>query len=156
MIMCDSGHKTRGYREAAIEISQHGSLSPCKRCGKPRHYFLKHKYSHINETHDYELDWVLRLYSLEEAELGYDPMFFVLRHRPSNEMAVWPFFWARDKRGKWRVGQFPPILPLVTFKEAVKMIDEYKAMEPYPPPSETPFTNHEFRIDWMLGKKPPN
>jgi hypothetical protein len=154
-IICESGHKSRRYREVAIEINEHGSLSPCKRCGRTRHYYINQFYPHLNETHKYELDRVIRVYPPEEAKRGFDPMFFLLYHRLSGESAVWSFYWIRDRHGKWKAGQFPPILALATFKEAVKTLEVYKTKEPYPLYLETPHKNQKFKIDWMLGKKTP-
>ena len=126
-VACDSGHYGGRCREAAIEISKHGSLSPCNRCGKPRHYVVNQYYPRIEETHEYVVEKVVRIYSPEDAEEGYDPMVFSMRHRKLGHIAVWPFYWVKDKKGRWRVGQFPPILDLEEYKRAIKELEESKS-----------------------------
>jgi hypothetical protein len=41
---------------------------------------------------------------------GYDPFVLVLKNLDSGEEKVWPFFWGRDQRQRWRVGQWAPML----------------------------------------------
>jgi hypothetical protein len=41
--------------------------------------------------------------------------------------AVWPFYWGRNKKGRWHVGQFPPMLTLAEWK---KMFAELEAAKP--------------------------
>jgi hypothetical protein len=41
---------------------------------------------------------------------GYDPFLLVLKDLDSGKETVWPFFWRKDQRNKWRVGQWAPML----------------------------------------------
>jgi hypothetical protein len=123
-VVCESGHYGGRRRDAAIELSQNGSLLTCSRCGKPRHYFVSQFYPRYEETHEYELEKVVRIYSPEDAEAeGYDPMIFLLRHQKSGDKVLWPFYWVKDKRGKWGGGQFPPMLHVEEFKMAIKKLE---------------------------------
>jgi hypothetical protein len=80
-------------------------------------------YANIDEEHEHEVVEVIRLRTGEDAEEeGYDPMIFLLRHREKGTHSVWPFYWGRDRKGRWRVGQFPPILEVNELKEALNKI----------------------------------
>jgi hypothetical protein len=126
-VACDEGHHGGRRREAAIEISQHGSLSPCSQCGKPRFYFVQQRYANTGETHEYVVEKVVRLRQPADVEEeGYDPMIFLMRHRQLGHTCVWPFYWGRDITRKWRVGQFPPLLTLEELKRSVQMLEELK------------------------------
>ena len=123
LVTCEAGHYGGRCREAAIEISQNGALSPCKRCGKPRYYVVSQHYPRMDETHNYVVERVSRIYKPEVAEdEGYDPMVFSMRHRTLGHLVIWPFYWIKDKKEKWRVGQFPPILKLEEYKKAIQKL----------------------------------
>jgi hypothetical protein len=56
--------------------------------------------------------YLKRAVRLETAqEEGYDPFLFLLENADDpNDVKVWPFYWIKNKHGKWHVGQFPPLL----------------------------------------------
>jgi hypothetical protein len=84
---------------------------------------VSHTYANSEETHEYELEKVARLYSDEEAEENqYDPMVFLLREKETGEKAIWPFFWAKDRNGHWRVGQFSPLFSVLDLEELLRSL----------------------------------
>jgi len=121
VVTCDQGHRSL-CREAAIELSERGCLSPCvvSGCGSPRRYLVRHFYSNVAEPGEWEVEHVARLPAVEAEQCGYDPMLFLLRHIPTGHRAIWPFFWGLDSRGKWRV-QFSPILQVDDWNRLVSM-----------------------------------
>ncbi len=107
-------------------MTKEGTLGLCSRpgCGAPVRYLSRHYYANIGEHHEYELEKVVRLYSDEEAdEEGYDPMLFRLRHRETERRVVWTFYWGKDKKKKWRVGQFPPLLSMDDLKRLLQELE---------------------------------
>jgi hypothetical protein len=124
-VTCEKQHFGGRCRDAAIEISQNGFLTPCKICGAPRHYFIRQHYPGIGETHEYELEKVVRVFSSEVAEKGYDPMIFLMRHKQFGTFAVWPFYWVKTNKGNWVVGQYPPILDLDEYKNSIQKLYEF-------------------------------
>ena len=108
-VKCDSGHAYLGpCRKAAREFNEHGTLLPCSRCGKDMHYLVAHTYPFHKVTVKYEVIRVLTLFSANKAELeGYDPMVFLMKNLGSGKQTVWPYYWTKNRRGKWANGQFP-------------------------------------------------
>ena len=125
-VVCDRGHRGGRCRDAAIEFSKRGSLEVCRRtdCDAPRRYLVSHSYANVDQAHEYELEKVARLYSDNDADgEGYDPMIFLLRHRQTGERMVWPFYWGKDRSGRWRVGQFPPLLSIGDIKKLIQSLE---------------------------------
>ncbi len=123
-VACDNGHQGWYCRNTAIELSKNGKLEPCVNCGASRRYIVSQTYANIDETHEYELEKVARLYSDEDAEEGgYDPMIFLLRQRKTGEKAVWPFYWGKDRKGHWRVGQFPPLFSVGEMEKLLQFFE---------------------------------
>jgi hypothetical protein len=123
-VACDNGHWGGYCRHAAIELSKNGNLQPCENCGAQRHYFVSQTYANIDETHEYELVRVARLYSDEDSEKsGYDPMIFLLLHKETGEKAIWPFYWGKDRKGRWRVGQFPPLFSVGEMEKLLQSLN---------------------------------
>lgn len=126
VVMCDRGHRGGLCRDAAIELSRGGSLAACSRtgCDAPRRYIVRQFYANLGEWHEWEVERVARLSNDKDAsEEGYDPMIFLLRHRKTGEKVVWPFYWGLDRSGRWRVGQFPPILSLEHLKRLIQALE---------------------------------
>jgi hypothetical protein len=120
---CDKGHAGGLCREAAIRIAEQGTLGTCSLpgCGAVLRYIVKQHYANLDESHEYEVARVVRLRNRADAdEEGYDPMIFLLRHRTSGKEVVWPFYWGRDKKNKWRVGQFPPLIGMAELQLALE------------------------------------
>jgi hypothetical protein len=106
---------------AAIELSERGSLAPCSVCGAARRYILSQYFPYLDVRCEFELEKVVRLRPDSAEEEGYDPMLFLVRRHDTNDRLVWPFYWVKNRKGKWQVGQFPPLL---TLEEARKGLDE--------------------------------
>jgi len=124
-VICDNGHLGGYCRDAAIQLARRGALEPCHRsnCNVPRRYIVRQTYANSGETHEYELEKVVRLYSDNEADSeGYDPMLFLLRHRKKGHKVLWLFYWGKDRSGRWRVGQFPPLLSVKSLKYLMQSI----------------------------------
>lgn len=125
-VICDSGHAGGLCRPAATRLSEQGSLGSCRQpsCNAPVRYLVTQHYANLDEEHEHEVVKVIRLRTPSDVEEeGYDPMIFLLQHRETGKRVVWPFYWGRDKKGKWRVGQFPPLLGLDEMREALMKID---------------------------------
>ena len=123
-VVCDKGHGGGRCREAAIEMAKLGRLQECERCGQPRRYFVRQTYANYETTVEHEVERVARLFSDSEAEDSrYDPMLFLMRNRDTNEQSVWPFYWGIDRNGRWRVGQFPPLLSVEELKKMIQSLE---------------------------------
>jgi len=126
-VACDQGHWGGLCRDAAIEFSKQGNLGPCRQvtCQSPRRYIVSHYFANIAESHEHELEAVARLYTDQEAnDEGYDPMLFLLRNRRSGQKLVWPFYWGKDRNGRWHVGQFPPLVALDDLKKMIAILED--------------------------------
>ena len=125
-IVCDGGHRHYGTkREAAREISQHGKLERCSRCGKNKRYIVSHYYPYDNVTAEYEVQRVYARFSATEADReGWDPMIFLMKDRNSGEKVVWPYYWTKDRNGKWANGQFPPLLSIGELKRVIQKFEK--------------------------------
>jgi hypothetical protein len=125
-IVCDNGHRDcSGCRKAAREISQSGALKPCHRCGSKRRYIVTHKYPYDRVTVEYEVLKVSALRSpLQAEEEGWDPMVFLMKNRKSSEKTIWPYYWTKDRNGKWANGQFPPLLSIEELKKVIKDFEQ--------------------------------
>jgi hypothetical protein len=119
-IECDKGHRDwRGCRINAREISQHGMQS-CSHCGEKKHYIVSHYYPYDKIQVEWEVISVYALFSATRAEReGWDPMIFLMKNRNSNERMVWPYYWTKNRHGKWANGQFPPLLKLGQLRRAL-------------------------------------
>jgi hypothetical protein len=126
-VQCDKGHSGGRCREAAIEISENGSLGACAKanCKSAVRYIVSHHYANQDEEYEYEVVNVVRLRTPEEVgEEGYDPMIFLLREHKTGKEMIWPFYWGIDKKKHWRVGQFPPIIALSELKKAITALEK--------------------------------
>jgi len=125
-VKCDGGHAyPRPRRKAAREICERGALMPCSRCGKDMRYLVSHTYPYHRVTVKYEVLRVLALFPADRAESeGYDPMMFIMKNPSSGKKTVWPYYWTKNRRGKWANGQFPPLLSVEGFKRAIEEFEE--------------------------------
>ena len=115
-VRCERGHRGGKCRDAAIEMSKLGNLGPCAsghgghECNEKRRYRVSQRYTGSEAEEKYEVVKVARLLDDEHAEAkGDDTMLFLLRKESTGEEFIWPFWWGKDGRGHWRVGQFPPL-----------------------------------------------
>lgn len=111
-IECDNGHRSSGtMRDAAIHVSRYHDIGRCRRCDALLRYVFEHKSSNdpTQPVYRYELVRASRLSTKVDSE-GYDPFLLVLKDLDSGKETVWPFFWRKDGRNKWRVGQWAPML----------------------------------------------
>ena len=124
-VICDQKHDGGLCRLAAIEISERGSLGKCDRrdCGAQRRYIIDQTYANTSSPEIYELVKVARLFDNDTADKdGYDPMIFLIKEIKSGDPIIWPFWWGKDQKGRWRVGQFPPQFSPNDFKKLVSML----------------------------------
>lgn len=126
LIKCDNGHNDWGTRrEAARKISQYGDLGKCSRCGENKHYIVSHYYPYDKATAKYEVLKVYMRFSDTEAEKeGWDPMVFLMKDLNSGEKIVWPYYWTKNRKGKWANGQFPPLLSIGELKKVIKSFEK--------------------------------
>lgn len=125
-IVCDNGHRDyNSCRKAAREISQNGALKPCQRCGSNKRYIVSHDYPYDKVTVRYEVLKVFALRSPSQAEEeGWDPMVFLMKNLKNGEKTVWPYYWTKDRNGKWANGQFPPLLSIEELKKVIRHLEE--------------------------------
>lgn len=116
-----SEHHFRNMKiyEAAINLSQGKALgSPCK-CGADLEYKIKHEYANVGGA--LATYTVTRAARLDPEQLsdndGYDPFLLLLRNDETGDEVVLPTFWAPDKSGRPRGGQYPPMMRLRDWKE---------------------------------------
>jgi hypothetical protein len=122
-VTCDNGHKGGRCRQAAIGISANNALGNCS-CGAQKRYLVTQFYPFYSATHEYEVVQVRRINNNEVAEAeGYDPMVFLLRDRENGSLVVWPFYWIKNRHGRWHVGQFPPLLPIEPLRQLLADIE---------------------------------
>ena len=115
-IECASGKHAEKMKlyEAAKRLSKN-RLGRCSHldCGKPLQYWVQHDYANAAGQHNFQVIRAARLWSDAEVEErdGFDPFLLLLQDEndPENRKIL-PIFWAPDKSGKARGGQFPPIL----------------------------------------------
>jgi len=76
-------------------------------------------------TAEYEVLKVYARFSAVEAEKeGWDPMVFLMKDRNSGKRIVWPYYWTKDRNGKWANGQFPPLLSIGELKKVIKSFEK--------------------------------
>ncbi len=123
---CAKGHLFRTCREAAAAIAARGDSAQCleDNCSAPITYHVEHHYpgkgsSKFTATH------VVRLNDDAEAEReGYDPMLLVLKDEKAGESVLWTFYWTKNRKNKWHVGQFPPLFDLPGFRRLLQGLRE--------------------------------
>jgi len=120
---CDEGHGSNTLLyDAAIALSK--SRPPrCRRCGKPFHYYVEHRYANVKgEKNCYEAIQIVRI-NMRPRMDRFDPFLLRLQHcdDPKN-IKLLPIFWAPDKTGRIRVGQFPPLLSPQDWKNAFRKL----------------------------------
>jgi hypothetical protein len=123
-VECENGHWASNCRVAAILIAEGRSLPVCSRadCGARTRYVIRQEYPDKGGA-EYELVAVARLYDEGKAESeAYDPMLFALRDRATQRRYVWPFYWTKNRHGRWHVGQFPPILMAEEFQRLLTQL----------------------------------
>lgn len=120
----DKGHRDyRGCRINAREISQH-KMQSGSRCGAKKHYVVSHYYPSDKTEVEWEVISVYAPFSATGAEHeGWDPMIFLMKNRNSNEKVVWPYYWTKNRYGKWANGQFSPLLKLGQLKQALNKFE---------------------------------
>jgi hypothetical protein len=80
---------------------------------------IEHKYPYPPEKsskpHKSDVNRVVRLFTDEEAEKQeppFDPMMFFMHELDTENDYIWPIYWAKNRDGDWRWGQFPPVLTI--------------------------------------------
>jgi hypothetical protein len=72
-------------------------------------------------TIEYEVIGVYAVLAPAQAEReGHDPMVFLMENRENGERVVWPYYWTKNRYGRWANGQFPAILTIGDLKNAIK------------------------------------
>jgi hypothetical protein len=119
----DPNHCTNiPIREAASCLSEGRALPTCRVCDRPLRYIVSHKYAEGGpdaQTRQFEVARV--------ARLSGDGHFFLLDllELPSGaEGGVLPIFWAPDRKGRIRYGQFSPFLTLAEWKDLFRKIEQ--------------------------------
>jgi len=119
---CANGH---GYhlircRDAAILLARGASTPGCSKpgCTAPIRYCVSQTYpSTGGKGSKYQVIAVERLWQDADAERNrYDPMLLLLRDLSNGEQCAWPFYWTKNRHGKWHVGQYPPLLSVREFQ----------------------------------------
>ncbi len=121
-IECDNGHKDwkTSKRVAPREIGEHGHLGLCPRCGAKKHYIVSHYYPYDAVTLRYEVVASRLRFSADEAESqGWDPMILLMKDS-NGDKVVWPYYWTKDRNGKWANGQYPPLLTIDELRAALQ------------------------------------
>lgn len=121
-VECDNGHPQPGTcRKAARELAERGSLGRCSRCGQSKHYIVSHYYPYDKLNVEYEVINVYAVLPSEQAEReGWEPMVFLMKNRQSGDRIVWSYYWTKDRHGRWRNGQFPPLLTIKDLRSVVE------------------------------------
>ena len=132
---CENGHRYyRTCREAARQISEHGNLGHCTRCGEQIRYIISLSYPYSGETVEFDVLGVHTILSSSEAEeQGWDPMILLMKQRDAvNEMPIWPYYWTKNRVGNWANGQFPPLLSVQDLKSVMEKLENIgRSLPPY-------------------------
>jgi hypothetical protein len=126
LICCPNGHLGKGVliRDATIALSKGESIGVCKTCGKEFEYRIEHTYANEvgEKKYIFKVTRAMRLGTRLEGE-NYDPFLLVVKNIESGEEQILPVFWAFDKSGTYRWGQFSPILSLEEWKSLFRQLD---------------------------------
>jgi hypothetical protein len=88
-------------------------------------YLVSHHYPYHRATVSYEVLKVLALFPADKAESeGYDPMILLLRNLATGRKMVWPYYWTKNRLGKWANGQYPPLLSVEDLRRATEEIEK--------------------------------
>lgn len=128
-LQCDHRHRSKArLYEAALVLSRGEALPECK-CGEAVRYYMDFQFANekkepLDTVQTYKVLRVARLYSRLRPD-GYDPFLFLLQHEDNaRDKKVWPIFWAPDKKGKIRGGQFPPLLSSQDWKRLFRKLEQ--------------------------------
>ncbi len=119
---CANGHLFRTCRGAAAAIARDGSAARCLEngCTATIAYHVKHHYPNKGSS-KFTVTHVVRVNDDVQAEReGYDPMLLVLKDDKTGESVLWTFYWTKNRKNKWHVGQFPPLFDLSGFQRLLE------------------------------------
>jgi hypothetical protein len=121
---CDATHLGHiPLHDAAIALSK-GHPPLCVKCGRRLHIYFQFAFANAKgEKNCYDVIRIARLYTRTVRKDGYDPFLFQLQHLDDHtNVQVWPVFWAPDKKGRMRWGQFPPLLSKQDWKNLFRKL----------------------------------
>jgi len=126
-IKCENGHRVYDMllHDAAIKLSQN-RLGKCGKHGKSLHYHVCYKRFANDpkaEEQNYEVIKAVRLFPRKQKD-GFDPFLLLLQHEDNpRDRKVLPTFWAPDRKGGIRGGQFPPLLATRDWRTLFRKLD---------------------------------
>ncbi len=92
----------------------------CKKCGSEFNYYMEFRYP-VGGRSEFEVIQVIPIEKNIEEERYY-PVLFILKDKNTGVEALWPFYWTKNRKGNWALGQYPPLLTKEGIEEALKKV----------------------------------
>ena len=125
LVHCENRHRIKEtHRATSRRFSENSYLGKCH-CGKNIQYAVSQFDPFTGKTRIYDVLKVKAFLPPELAEKrGWDPVIFLLRNRETGTTVLWPYYWKKDRNGKWANGQYPPLLNINDLEEVIREFKE--------------------------------
>src|SRR5688572_18420275 len=114
---CARLHRFKGTLRQAIIAMADSSLGTCVKGSKFR--IAHHRYPNSKTSDDLDVLKVVRIPDSDHAR--YEPYLLLLKRRRNRSAELWPLYWVRVE-GRWKCGQFAPLVRPAGLKKALSKI----------------------------------